>query len=114
MILVLQTSCIRTLALILGDNLFYGNNFENDLNDANKDKDYATVFAYPVSDPKRYGIIYFDENTKDVIDIIEKPDISIVDPPRSGLHPKALKNIIKLDQKKLYTYLAIHQLRQEI
>ena len=61
------------VALILGDNLFYGNNFENDLNDANKDKNCATVFAYPVSDPTRYGIIYFDENTNDVIDIIEKP-----------------------------------------
>ena len=43
-----------SVALILGDNLFYGNNFENDLNDANKDKDFATVFAYPVSDPSRY------------------------------------------------------------
>ena len=61
------------VALILGDNLFYGNNFENDLNDANKDKDCATVFAYPVSDPKRYGIIYFDENSNKVIDIVEKP-----------------------------------------
>ena len=61
------------VVLILGDNLFYGNNFENDLNDANKDKDCATVFAYPVSDPKRYGIIYFDENTNKVIDIVEKP-----------------------------------------
>ena len=61
------------VALILGDNLFYGNNFENDLNDVNKDKDFATVFAYPVSDPKRYGIIYFDEKTNDVIDIVEKP-----------------------------------------
>ncbi len=61
------------VALILGDNLFYGNNFENDLNDANKDKDCATVFAYPVSDPTRYGIIYFDEKTNDVIDIVEKP-----------------------------------------
>ena len=60
------------VALILGDNLFYGNNFENDLKDANKDKDCATVFAYPISDPKRYGIIYFDENNN-VIDIIEKP-----------------------------------------
>ncbi len=35
------------------------------------------------------------------IDIIEKPDISIIDPPRSGLHPKALKNIMKLKQKKI-------------
>ena len=61
------------VALILGDNLFYGNNFELDLNDANKDQDCATIFAYPVSDPTRYGIIYFDENTNNVIDIIEKP-----------------------------------------
>jgi len=61
------------VALILGDNLFYGNNFENNLKDANEDKDSATVFAYPVSDPSRYGIIYFDENTNKVIDIIEKP-----------------------------------------
>ena len=61
------------VALILGDNLFYGNNFENNLKDANEDKDCATVFAYPVSDPSRYGIIYFDENTNKVIDIIEKP-----------------------------------------
>ena len=61
------------VALILGDNLFYGNNFELDLNDANKDQDCATIFAYPVSAPTRYGIIYFDENTNNVIDIIEKP-----------------------------------------
>ena len=61
------------VVLILGDNLFYGNNFELDLNDANKDQDCATIFAYPVSDPTRYGIIYFDENTNNVIDIIEKP-----------------------------------------
>ena len=61
------------VALILGDNLFYGNNFELDLNDANKDNDCATIFAYPVSDTTRYGIIYFDENTNNVIDIIEKP-----------------------------------------
>ena len=60
------------VALILGDNLFYGNNFEKNLIDANKDKDCATVFAYPVSDPSRYGIFYFDENNN-VIDIIEKP-----------------------------------------
>ena len=35
------------------------------------------------------------------IDIIEKPDVSIIDPPRSGLHPKALKNIVDLNQKKI-------------
>ena len=61
------------VALILGDNLFYGNNFENNLKEANKDNNCATIFAYPVSDPSRYGIIYFDEKTNNVIDIIEKP-----------------------------------------
>jgi len=61
------------VVLILGDNLFYGNNFELDLNDANKDKDCATIFAYPVRNPTRYGIIYFDEKTNNIIDIIEKP-----------------------------------------
>ena len=60
------------VALILGDNLFYGNNFTSILHDANSDKDCATVFAYPVSEPSRYGIIYFDRENK-VIDIIEKP-----------------------------------------
>ena len=51
--------------------------------------------------------LFFQGDIKDVltdnqeIKTIEKPDISIVDPPRSGLHPKALKNIIKLDQKKI-------------
>ena len=51
--------------------------------------------------------LFFQGDIKDIlidnkeIDIIEKPDISIIDPPRSGLHPKALKNIIKLKQKKI-------------
>ena len=51
--------------------------------------------------------LFFQGDIKDTlidnkeIDIIEKPDISIVDPPRAGLHPKALKNIIKLNQKKI-------------
>ena len=51
--------------------------------------------------------LFFQGDIKDVlidnqeIKTIEKPDISIVDPPRSGLHPKALKNILKLNQKKI-------------
>ena len=45
---------------------------------------------------------YLSEKQKEVIlKVIENPDISIVDPPRSGLHPKALKNILKLNQKKI-------------
>lgn len=60
-------------ALILGDNLFHGQNLVNQLNSANKDCTGATVFAYPVSDPERYGIIEFDEKFK-VISIEEKPN----------------------------------------
>ena len=60
------------VALILGDNLFYGNNFGTNLKEVNEDNDFATLFAYPVSDPCRYGIIDFDKNNR-VIDIQEKP-----------------------------------------
>ena len=51
--------------------------------------------------------LFFQGDIKDTlienkeIDIIEKPNISIIDPPRSGLHPKALKNIVKLNQNKI-------------
>ena len=52
-------------------------------------------------------LFFFQGDIKDTLienremDIIEKPDISIIDPPRAGLHPKALKNIIKLNQNKI-------------
>ena len=61
------------VALILGDNLFYGNNFEKDLKEVNDDKNKATLFAYPVSDPSRYGIVEFD-NDNNVLNIEEKPN----------------------------------------
>ncbi len=63
----------KNVALILGDNLFYGNNFENNLKTVNQEKKGATLFAYPVSDPSRYGIVNFDKDTNKVIDIVEKP-----------------------------------------
>ncbi len=51
-----------TCALVLGDNLFFGHDLQKSLIDAaNKDKG-ATVFAYAVSDPERYGVVSFDEN----------------------------------------------------
>jgi glucose-1-phosphate thymidylyltransferase len=49
-------------ALVLGDNLFFGHDLQKSVtNAANKDKG-ATVFAYAVSDPERYGVVSFDEN----------------------------------------------------
>jgi len=59
-------------ALILGDNIFYGHNLSVDLQQAGQKSAGATVFAYPVSDPERYGVVDFDETGK-AIAIQEKP-----------------------------------------
>ena len=59
-------------ALILGDNIFYGNNLATILQQAVKEKDCATVFAYYVSDPNRYGVVEFDKEGR-AISLEEKP-----------------------------------------
>jgi len=59
------------IALVLGDNLFYGHGFGNSLKECT-DPDGGIVFAYPVSDPQRYGVVDFDENMR-AISIEEKP-----------------------------------------
>ncbi|MCE9569218.1 MAG: glucose-1-phosphate thymidylyltransferase RfbA, partial [Rhodocyclales bacterium] len=59
-------------ALILGDNLFYGNDFAARLQRATRNDAGATVFAYAVSDPKRYGVVEFDAAGR-AISIEEKP-----------------------------------------
>lgn len=59
-------------ALILGDNVFYGHNLAVILSDAINSKSGATVFAYHVSDPERYGVVEFD-NSGHVISLEEKP-----------------------------------------
>ena len=58
--------------LILGDNLFHGTSLKNTFLDGNKRTNGATVFAYPVKDPQRYGVLDFDNNGL-VLDIEEKP-----------------------------------------
>ena len=50
------------MCLILGDNLFYGDDLANKLRSADKSTEDGTIFAYQVSDPNRYGIVEFDEN----------------------------------------------------
>lgn len=60
------------VCLILGDNIFYGYNFRDILEDAASLKDGATVFGYYVNDPERYGVVEFDDQKK-VISIEEKP-----------------------------------------
>ncbi len=59
-------------ALILGDNIFHGHDLFSLLNSASQRIDGATVFAYHVSDPERYGIINFDKNFK-ALTLEEKP-----------------------------------------
>ncbi len=60
------------VTLILGDNLFYGSQLIHQLRNASSKVKGATVFAYSVSDPERYGVIEFDMNGK-AISIEEKP-----------------------------------------
>ena len=59
-------------ALILGDNIYYGHDFESSLSAASERTDGATVFAYHVQDPERYGVVEFDANQR-AISIEEKP-----------------------------------------
>ena len=59
-------------ALVLGDNIFYGHDFEPLLSNADARSDGATVFAYHVHDPERYGVVEFDAAGK-AVSIEEKP-----------------------------------------
>jgi len=59
-------------ALVLGDNLFFGHDLVKSLQKAVLNEHGATVFAYPVSDPERYGVVQFDQNGR-ALSIEEKP-----------------------------------------
>lgn len=60
------------VAMVLGDNIFYGNGLSKMLQEATENKGRATVFGYYVEDPERFGIVEFDDNGK-VLSVEEKP-----------------------------------------
>jgi glucose-1-phosphate thymidylyltransferase len=59
-------------ALVLGDNIFYGQGFSKQLQTGAQLKDGATIFAYPVEDPERYGVVEFDKEGR-AVSLEEKP-----------------------------------------
>lgn len=60
------------VALVLGDNIFYGHGLPDDLRRAAEQKNGATVFAYQVRDPQRYGVVEFDADAR-AVSLEEKP-----------------------------------------
>jgi len=60
-------------SLILGDNIFYGNELQTHLKNAHQKEKGATIFCYEVADPKRYGIAELDKDKKTVLSLEEKP-----------------------------------------
>lgn len=105
----------ESVALVLGDNIFYGHGLENILRSAAERTDRATVFAYHVNDPERYGVVNFDDEGR-ALDIEEKPaapksnyavtglyfyDARVVDMAR-GLQPSVRGELEITDLNRLY------------
>jgi len=61
-------------ALVLGDNIFYGHDLVKCLNEARSNRQGARIFAYPVQDPERYGVVEFDSKGR-ALSLEEKPEV---------------------------------------
>lgn len=85
-------------AMILGDNIYYGNGLEKELAKAvsNANEGYATIFGYKVKDPERFGIMEIDE-FNNVLSVEEKPEHPKSDYAITGLYfyPKGVSEIAK-------------------
>ena len=76
---------VDSVALVLGDNIFYGHGFQDMLEEAVRRKSGASIFVYQVVDPGRYGIVEFDENGK-ALSVEEKPETPKSNFAISGLY----------------------------
>jgi len=86
------------VTLILADNIFFGLGFTNIIRQAIRDNEYATIFGYRVKDPRRFGVIEFDE-WQNVISLEEKPQDPKSDFAATGLYiydHQAVKMVRKL------------------
>jgi len=114
----------RTSALALGDNIFYGHDLANDLRAVSAQASGATVFAYPVADPERYGVVEFDSRGK-AVSLEEKPaqpksrfaitglyfyDNRVLD-IAAGLKPSARGELEILDVNRAYLELGALEVR---
>ncbi len=87
-----------SVVLALGDNIFHGSNLVSSLKEANQNREINTLFAYPVKDPERYGIVEFDDKFN-AIKIDEKPNKPKTNYAITGLYfynNFALEHISKL------------------
>ena len=112
-------------ALVLGDNIFYGRAFETQLRKASKQAEGATIFAYHVTDPERYGVVEFDAQRR-AVDIVEKPSVpksnyavtglyfydNQVGDIAAGIRPSARGELEITDVNR--AYLKQHQLQVEV
>lgn len=76
----------HSVALILGDNIFYGHGMSQFCRDAAQVEKGATIFAYHVDDPERYGVVDFDRTTGQAKSIIEKPKEPVSNWAVTGLY----------------------------
>ena len=106
-----------SVCLVLGDNIFYGQSFTKMLTDAcarTTNEDRATIFAYAVKDPNRYGVVSFDEKGN-ALKIVEKPEVPESDFAVTGLYfyPNDVVQVAKRIQPSARGELEITSVNQD-